>query len=418
MVMFSPILPIRAERTSSRVLPSSGSASRAATSAGLCSTTRRAALAASARKSSFFATKSVSELTSISAPTPPAMWVATTPSAVIRAEAFDALPPSLTRRISSARAMSPSASVSAFLHSIIGASVLPRSSATIPAVIAAIFLSPELIKLAEPRAPPLHLYLFSRFFNFDELVIAAGRDDIGNHLATTFEDGVSHAAGVELNGAGRVVVTRDDVGDAFRRGVGIDHANDRDAQLFGFGDGDLVIADIDDEDGVRQASHILDAADGLLQLFQFATEGQRFLLRHLFQFTGFDGQLHVLQALDRGLDGLEVGQHAAQPALVNVRRTGAGCLFGDDFAGLTLGADEEDIAAIAGQLLDEIHRLVVLDQGLFEVNDVNLVAGAEDVRGHLGGPETGLVTEVDTGFQHFAHGNGHCKTPLRVEPPA
>ena len=46
---------------------------------------------------------------------------------------------SLTRRISSALAMSPSASVRAFLHSIIGASVLTRSSLTIAAVIAAMF---------------------------------------------------------------------------------------------------------------------------------------------------------------------------------------------------------------------------------------------------------------------------------------
>jgi hypothetical protein len=36
---------------------------------------------------------------------------------------------------------------------------------------------------------------------------------------------------------------------------------------------------------------------------------------------------------------------------------------------------------------------------------------AEDVGGHLGVPEAGLVTEVDTGFQHFAHGNGHKNTP-------
>src|SRR6476620_7483662 len=55
----------------------------------------------------------------------------------MRDAAFEALPPSLTRRISSARARSPSASVRAFLHSIIGASVLARSSPTIAAVIAA-----------------------------------------------------------------------------------------------------------------------------------------------------------------------------------------------------------------------------------------------------------------------------------------
>ncbi len=91
-------------------------------------------------KSSFFATKSVSELTSTIAPVVPAapMLIATTPSAAIRDAAFVALLPSLTRRISSAFAMSPPASASAFLHSIIGASVLSRSSFTIEAVISAI----------------------------------------------------------------------------------------------------------------------------------------------------------------------------------------------------------------------------------------------------------------------------------------
>jgi hypothetical protein len=38
---------------------------------------------------------------------------------------------------------------------------------------------------------------------------------------------------------------------------------------------------------------------------------------------------------------------------------------------------------------------------------MNLVAMAENERGHLGIPEAGLVAEVDTGFQHLTHGNGH-----------
>jgi hypothetical protein len=38
---------------------------------------------------------------------------------------------------------------------------------------------------------------------------------------------------------------------------------------------------------------------------------------------------------------------------------------------------------------------------------VDFVAVAEDERSHLWVPETGLVTEVDTGFQHFTHSYGH-----------
>jgi hypothetical protein len=38
---------------------------------------------------------------------------------------------------------------------------------------------------------------------------------------------------------------------------------------------------------------------------------------------------------------------------------------------------------------------------------MNLVAMTENERGHLGVPEAGLVTEVDTGFQHLTHGDRH-----------
>jgi hypothetical protein len=45
---------------------------------------------------------------------------------------------------------------------------------------------------------------------------------------------------------------------------------------------------------------------------------------------------------------------------------------------------------------------------------VDTVTVAEDVLSHLGVPEAGLVTEVDTGFKHFTHADGHIKTPKVV----
>jgi hypothetical protein len=42
---------------------------------------------------------------------------------------------------------------------------------------------------------------------------------------------------------------------------------------------------------------------------------------------------------------------------------------------------------------------------------MDLVTVTKDERRHLWVPETGLVTEVDTGFQHFAHSYGHNITP-------
>jgi hypothetical protein len=42
---------------------------------------------------------------------------------------------------------------------------------------------------------------------------------------------------------------------------------------------------------------------------------------------------------------------------------------------------------------------------------MDLVAVTEDERCHLWVPETGLVAEVDTGFEHFAHCYGHGISP-------
>jgi hypothetical protein len=56
--------------------------------------------------------------------------------------------------------------------------------------------------------------------------------------------------------------------------------------------------------------------------------------------------------------GLEVGEHAAQPALVDVRHADAGRLLGDRLLRLLLGADEQDRAAVGDGLLDELVRAV------------------------------------------------------------
>ena len=107
------------------------------------------------------------------------------------------------------------------------------------------------------------------------------------------------------------------------------------------------------------------------------------------------------------MDGVEVGQHAAQPALFNVGHARAAGFFSHDIARLALGADKQNGAAVGGHLTREFLRFLEHRQRLFQVDDVNLVAMAEDERSHLGVPEARLVSEVDAGFQHFTHGDGH-----------
>jgi hypothetical protein len=214
------------------------------------------------------ATKSVSQLISKMLPSLPsaAMWIATTPSAATRVAALLALLPSLTRRISSAFAMSPAASVSAFLHSIIGASVLARSSLTMLAVISAIALLQiqSIIRHDAARALGAGRVAAGRPCDYSAASTSTNSSSPASCCTTSLMPWLlpSRMASATPRayrriGLGRVVVAGDHVVDAFGRVVGVDHADHRDAQLLGFGHGDLVVADVDDEHGVGQRAHVL-----------------------------------------------------------------------------------------------------------------------------------------------------------------
>ena len=174
------------------------------------------------------------------------------------------------------------------------------------------------------------------------------------------------------------------------------------AELARFADRDLLLVRIDDEDRVGQRAHALQAAQVLLEALALFLEARDFLL----------GELHVgavvLHALERAkaiealLDGAEVGERAAEPAVGHEVHPGALCLFDDDVLRLALGADEQDVTAATDRLDDEVVGALEQARGLVEVDDVDAVARAVDEGAHLRVPALGLVTEVNAGFDERA----------------
>ena len=77
-----------------------------------------------------------------------------------------------------------------------------------------------------------------------------------------------------------------------------------------------------------------------------------------------------------------------------------------DVLRLALGADEEDVAAAADRLDDEVVRALEEARRLVEVDDVDAVARAVDERAHLRVPALGLVAEVDARVEERAEREG------------
>ena len=67
--------------------------------------------------------------------------------------------------------------------------------------------------------------------------------------------------------------------------------------------------------------------------------------------------------------------------------------------GLPLGADEQDAAALGDGVADGLERAMQHRHGLGQIDDVDVVAGAEDVLAHPRVPAVGLMAEVHASFQ-------------------
>ena len=87
----------------------------------------------------------------------------------------------------------------------------------------------------------------------------------------------------------------------------------------------------------------------------------------------------------------------------DVEHPAARGFFLDDVLRLALGADEQHRAAGRHQVAHEVGGFFEELQRLLQVNDVDPVALAEDVRTHLRVPAPGLVTEVDASLEQLFH---------------
>jgi hypothetical protein len=104
------------------------------------------------------------------------------------------------------------------------------------------------------------------------------------------------------------------------------------------------------------------------------------------------------------------GEQAAEPALGHERHAAALGLLGDRFLRLALGADEQHVLALRGDILNVLQRVLQQPVRLLQVDDVDAVALTEDVLLHLRVPAPGLVAEMHAGLEQVldrdARGDG------------
>ena len=228
-----------------------------------------------------------------------------------------------------------------------------------------------------------------------------------------FQDGIGDASGDEFDGADGVVVGGDGVVDDVGVAVGVDEGGDGDAGADGLGDGDVFLGGVDDEDGAGEGGHLLDAAQVAVEAGDLLFDAEAVFFGEGVQLAAGLGVLQADEVVDAALDGVGVGEGAAEPAGGDVGHAAAFGFGLDGFLGLTFGADEEDGVPVSDQVADEVAGLLQAFDGLLEVDDVDAVAFGEDEFLHLGVPAAGLVAEVNPSLQQGFHrcGCGQIASP-------
>ena len=136
----------------------------------------------------------------------------------------------------------------------------------------------------------LHAGALLRFRSRALLLGAEHRMALGDDLADRLGDQVARAD--------RVVVAGDHEVDAIGVAVGVDEADDRDAQALRLVHGDHLGLEVDDEDRVGDALHVLDAAEVRAQLGEVGLGGEALARRQQGELALRLVALEVVQAAD------------------------------------------------------------------------------------------------------------------------
>src|SRR5882757_345208 len=158
---------------------------------------------------------------------------------------------------------------------------------------------------------------------------------------------------------------------------------------------DVFVTDIDHKQHVWQRIHGFDAAQAAFKLFLLTAQHLRLALVVMFDGAVSRHLIKLHQALNGLTYGLEVGEHATQPTLADERHAATLRFLLDRIARGAFSTDEQYFAAIGNHLTNKRCRLVVQGQSLFQIDDMNSITFAEDVRSHLGVPEAGLMSKMN-----------------------
>lgn len=189
--------------------------------------------------------------------------------------------------------------------------------------------------------------------------------------------------------------------DGCRVCIRVDQDANRYIEAMSFADSDVFVVSTDGNHGIWSTAHIADTLKVTGKLLAFAVEGSKFLFAHGLEFRHFLDVFEVVEAFDALADGAHVGEHAAEPTVVDIELSCSFSSFFDRFLCLAFAANEEDFLVALGEVCEECASLIEAAFCFFEIDDMNAVLVLQQVLFHIRMPFARLVSKMYTCVNHF-----------------
>ena len=183
-----------------------------------------------------------------------------------------------------------------------------------------------------------------------------------------------------------------------RIAICVKQRNHFDTKLFGFLNGNLLADWVHNEKCFWKAFHRPETRQVPVDLGPFASQ----LRNHLLGVTGglfaIQNPLQLFKTFQTTTNRHEVRQCPTQPALCHIRHATASGLLHDRIRRLTLRANEQNQTIVRCHPIEELRATQQAADGFLQVDDVNQVTLAVNVRLHLRIPAAGAASEVYASF--------------------
>ena len=165
----------------------------------------------------------------------------------------------------------------------------------------------------------------------------------------------------------------------------------------------MLLAGINYKHNSGQLIHIAYAAEVVDKLFLFLIELGLLLFGQQSHLAAVFHLLQRVKACNTGKDGLEIGEHAARPALIYIEHAAAERLLLYGFLRLLFSTYKQHALSFAYRFAHKIIGLFYFLYRFLKIYNIDPVALGKNIRGHLGIPSAGLMSEMDACFQQALH---------------